>query len=300
MLYHRLGLAHRSRPARWWRALIELVVLAALVAALTIGIIVVIGFMAGRSGRDFAQLIEGSVDPLTPLVQVLIIAAMLPAPFLAARISGRDPRALHSTALRLRWSVLSRALLVVGAVYGATVLFDILRGLPEDTTVTPFRMKIVVALIVAVPLQSAAEEFVFRGALPQILGQWRAPAWLAYALPGVLFIAGHAYNWVGLIDIAIFAVCTAVLTWRTGGLEASIALHAISNTVFFVFGAVGVTDPNATDIGVQQMLSASLFTVACTALLLWVLRGVTAQSSPAGEEVSNQRQEQLVTVDTTA
>lgn len=90
-------------------------------------------------------------------------------------------------------------------------------------------------------------------------------------------MAGHAYNWVGLIDIAIFAVCTAVLTWRTGGLEASIALHAVSNTIFFGYGALDMVDPNATEIGWQQMLGASLMTVVCTALLLWALRGISAE-----------------------
>ena len=103
----------------------------------------------------------------------------------------------------------------------------------------------------------------------------------------MLFVASHAYNWIGLIDIAIFAVCTAVLTWRTGGLEASIALHAIGNTVFFCSGAVDMLDPNATEIGWQQMLGASLMTIACTLLLLWALKGVSADQQkplvPAGE-----------------
>ena len=287
MPYHRLGLVARHRPAAWWRALIELVVLAALVAALAIASVIAFGVVAGLSGRNFEMLMEGSADPLSPLVQILIIVAILPAPFLAARIAGRRPSALFSTALGMRWGVLGRALVVVGAVYGAQVLIDVLRGTPADATVNPFRLKLIAALLIAVPLQSAAEEFIFRGALPQILGQWRAPAWLAYLLPGVAFVAAHAYNWIGLIDIAIFAVCTAVLTWRTGGLEASIALHAVSNTVFFSYGALDMVDPNATEIGWQQMLGAALMTVACTLLLLWALRGVSADQQkplvPAAE-----------------
>ena len=85
MPYHRLGLVARHRPAAWWRALIELVVLAALVAALAIASVIAFGVVAGLSGRNFEMLMEGSTDPLSPLVQILIIAAILPAPFLAAR-----------------------------------------------------------------------------------------------------------------------------------------------------------------------------------------------------------------------
>ena len=289
MPYHRLGLVARHRPATWWRALIELVVLVAFVALFAVASVIALGLAAGSSGRDFEMLVEGGADPLSPLVQVLIIAAILPAPFLAARIAGRRPSALFSTALRMRWGVFGRALAVVGAVYGAQVLIDAFRGAPAEATVNPFRLTLLAALLIAVPLQSAAEEFLFRGALPQILGQWRAPAWLAYLLPGVAFIAGHAYNWIGLIDIAIFAVCTAVLTWRTGGLEASIALHAVSNSIFFGYGALDMVDPNATEIGWQQMLGASLMTVVCTALLLWALRGISAD-----------RQKPLVPADTKA
>ena len=82
-------------------------------------------------------------------------------------------------------------------------------------------------------------------------------------------------------------MCTAVLTWRTGGLEASIALHAVGNTVFFCSGAVDLLDPNATEIGWQQMLGASLMTIACTILLLWALKGVSAdQQKPLVPAVS--------------
>ena len=295
MAYHRLGLVARFRPAAWWRALIELVLLAAFAALFGVACVVVLGVAAQQHGRDFSVLLEGSVDPLTPLVQVLVIASILPAPFLAARIAGRNPRALCSTALRLRWGVLGRALAVVGALYAAQVLIDVLRA-PTDPTVTPFRLELIAAFALAVPLQAAAEEFVFRGALPQILGQWGSPAWLAYALPAALFVAGHAYNWVGLVDIAVFAVCTAVLTWRTGGLEAGIALHAIGNTVFFSYGALGLVDPNATEIGAVQMLGATFMTVACTALLLWALRG----AGPGSREISSGGQKPLVPADATA
>ena len=287
MPYHRLGLVARHRPAAWWRALIELLVLVGLVIAFVAISSLLLGLAAGLSGRDYLDLLSGTTDPLTPLVQVLLIAAILPAPFLAALIAGRRPRALHSTALRLRWGVLGRSLAVVGAVYAVSLLIDVLRGATADATFNPFRLTLIAALLIAVPLQSAAEEYIFRGALPQILGQWRAPAWLAYALPGVLFVASHTYNWIGLIDIAVFAVCTAVLTWRTGGLEAGIALHAVGNTVFFCSGAVDMLDPNATEIGWQQMLGASLMTIACTILLLWALRRISADQQkplvPAGE-----------------
>ncbi|MET3944226.1 CPBP family intramembrane glutamic endopeptidase [Corynebacterium mucifaciens] len=292
MPYYRLGLAHRYSANAWWRPLIEFVALAVLATVLSVVIFILLGFAAELAGVDVA---ENSADPLMPLIEVLAIAAMLPAPFVAARIAGRNPRALISRALRWRWGVFARALGVVGAVYGVQVLIDVLTAFPEPIF-NPFRAKLLLALLIAVPLQSAAEEFVFRGALPQILGQWRWPAWLAYLVPGALFVASHVYNWVGLVDIAIFALCTSLLAWRTGGLEAPIVLHAVGNLMVFGYGALALSDPTETEILPADTIMSSLVAVATTALMLWALRDV----SPEREKVSTGQQKTLVQVGSTA
>ena len=70
-----------------------------------------------------------------------------------------------------------------------------------------------------------------------------------------------------MIGVAGFALAAGVLVWRTGGLEAAIALHAVNNSLGFVFGAIGWGDVTTLDAAV------SLTTVAaCTALILWVDR----------------------------
>ena len=101
MPYHRLGLTDRTRPAAWWRALIELLVLVGLVIAFVAISAMLLGLAAGLSGRNYLDLLAGTTDPLTPLVQVLLIAAILPAPFLAALIAGRRPRALHLSLIHI-------------------------------------------------------------------------------------------------------------------------------------------------------------------------------------------------------
>lgn len=296
MPYHRLGLFARYRPARWWWPLVELIALVALVAALGVGVFIPLGLAGELSGIDVFA--EHSSDPLMPLIEVLAIAAMLPAPFLAARIAGRNPRALISGALRWRWGVVGRAFGVVAVVYGVQVLIDVLTASPEPIF-NPWRAKLLLAFLIAVPLQSAAEEFVFRGALPQILGQWHVPGWLAYLVPGVLFVASHAYNWVGLVDIAIFAVCTAVLAWRTGGLEAAVVLHAVGNIMVFSYGALGLSDPMETEILLADTAISSLVTIGTTAVLLWVLRDCAPGYAPGREKVSASGQKPLVPAGTT-
>ena len=272
--FHRAGLLYRSSEPKWWRPLLEFVLLALLVVAFTLAVAVPTGFAAGYFGLDIFD--EASTDPLVSLLQVLFIAVLLPAPFIAARVVGRKPGALHSIEGRFRWGVAGRAFAVVLAVYGGLVLFETVVFGTDGVSVGRREALLLAAFVVLVPLQAAAEEYIFRASLPQILGQWNAPGWLCYGLPAVGFVASHVYNWVGLVDIAIFALCAALLTWRTGGVEAAIMLHAVSNTIVFAYGAIGVSNPGETEIALSEMAVSSLITLGATVLLLWALKDAGA------------------------
>ena len=168
--------------------------------------------------------------------------------------------------------------MVVGAIYGAQVLLDALLFGTGDLSLSPREWMLLAAFVVVVPLQAAAEEYVFRASLPQILGQWISPGWICYGLPAAVFVALHLYNWIGLLDIAIFALCAALLTWRTRGVEAAVVLHAVSNTIVFSYGTLGLTDPGETEITLPQTAVSALLTIGTTALLMWVLRDVGKHS----------------------
>jgi membrane protease YdiL (CAAX protease family) len=97
-----------------------------------------------------------------------------------------------------------------------------------------------ITFIVVTPLQAAAEEFGFRGLVQQAIGGWVKPVWIAMLGSTILFAAAHTqyFGWATL-DVAVFGGVAAFLTWRTGGLEAGIALHAVNNTLAFLFQATG-------------------------------------------------------------
>ena len=67
--------------------------------------------------------------------------------------------------------------------------------------------------------------------------------------------------------------------WRTRGVEATVALHAVSNTVVFTYGALGISDPSETEITPEQTIMSSLLTIGVTVLLLWVLREKSSANS---------------------
>ncbi len=85
----------------------------------------------------------------------------------------------------------------------------------------------------------------FRGYILQLVGSWTRFAIIPVVVSVPLFVAGHTYELWGLVDVGIFGLTAAVLTIRTGGLEAGIAAHTANNVVLFVLDALGMI--SATD-----------------------------------------------------
>jgi uncharacterized protein len=99
----------------------------------------------------------------------------------------------------------------------------------------------------------------------QAFAVWTRFRWLA-AVPGVLlFVAGHgtADPWA-VADLTVFAVACCWLTFRTGGLEAAIVLHAVNNVVVvLVLGLQGVpaTDGAPPELTALDVLPGILVSV---------------------------------------
>ncbi|MCY7325053.1 MAG: CPBP family intramembrane metalloprotease [Microbacteriaceae bacterium] len=280
--YHRLA---RSWPKyKWWKSLITALIGGAIF--LLLSIIVGVGFIVGSflapdvfgNFNDLLTLGEIDLsDPITFAFAVGSIALLLPAVILATLIMGPRPLGLlSSVAGRLRWGWLARciptALLVYGVVFGLSFLvIDPLSGAgPLSPVITSTTWVLIALALVLTPLQATAEEYVFRGYLMQTIGGWlKHPAW-AILLPVPLFAIGHNYDVWGLLDVSIFGVTAAWLTWRTGGLEAAIVAHVINNTTLFVLGAVGLADLNADTGSPIGLLVTVVIMVAYSALVVRV------------------------------
>ena len=253
--YHRLL---RCDPHhRWWRPLVVGLVaiglyLAALAGVVVVAVVVVLAVPSAEPAGSMSW--EGDLDPSDPVSLALLLgmlALMLPALLLAARLTGSRPAGLVSSVagrLRLRW--LGTAVLVAFAIWapvmGVWVAID---AVPHEVRhVAPTTSVVLLVLTLAlVPFQAAAEEYVFRGYLAQLVGSWVRHPLFAVLLPVPLFVLGHGYHALGAVDVGVFAVFCGWITWRTGGLEAAIAAHVANNVVLMSLTAFGLGDPNATD-----------------------------------------------------
>lgn len=249
--YHRL--ARHWYSYRWWKPLVGLVLSAVLYTVVSTSLFALFAPDAVMDPSLEPAYLEDMYDLRGFLFSFGGIALMLPCMLLGFRLAGCHPLGLFSSVAGcLRWSLMRRCLVpavLLTAVGSAVALWSAVMS-PEPLELglqVPVIM--VVLTVLVVPFQAAAEEYVFRGALMQLIGAWlKHPVW-AIMLPVPLFVIGHIYDLPGQIGIVVFAVVAGWITWRTGGLEAAIVLHVVNNLMVALTGFLGVGDLNATETG---------------------------------------------------
>lgn len=275
--YHRL--AHRSpKSARWWRPFAVFGTAAGFYAAVLFVLLIVSVFIAviapGKWGPSMN--LDDPTNPMDLLVMLGLIAMALPAVVLASRWSGGMPGAIHSIAGRVRWRLLLKAAVMVVPLYTLVHIVTFVLTPPTDMTALVIDGKTVLVfatIFLLVPLQCAAEEYAFRALPQQLLGTWlRSPLW-GILLPIPLFMIGHGYDWVGQIDLAVFALCMGFLVWKSGGVELAIVVHTANNLILFLLAP---TSPTSLQQGaiepVTLLLSVPLTLIVTAGLTLWLSR----------------------------
>ncbi|GHH00877.1 CPBP family intramembrane glutamic endopeptidase [Streptomyces rubradiris] len=280
--YHRL--ARLTPRYQWWRPLLGTLVVgvgyvfAVLVLMLCFLVLgVALGYPEDADGWPEFGPVSGTA------LDLLSIAVGIPVLLLTVRWIGRRPAGTVSSVtgrLRLRWLGLCvlTAVPVLALAMGAMLLLPSDGGEAESQWVGwPAFGRALAMLLVLVPLQAAAEEYVFRGWLAQTAGAFLRSPWAASVPQAVLFAAAHGWGTVwGFADLLVFGVCAGWLTWRTGGLEAAIALHAVNNLLAFGVSAAVVdglaSDDTAADAGWQMAVLDGAGIVLYTAAVAWWLR----------------------------
>lgn len=293
--YHRLALI--SGRHHWWRPL------AGTGLVLAGGVVVMLLVLLGAEVTG--ALLDRPVDAdgfrvwggvAETGLALLSLALLLPVVLLAARWAQRRPAGtVSSVAGRLRWAWLGRCMamglpLVAGA-FGVMMLLPVPAGDGADDmrwVGLPDFLLGLAMVCVLVPFQAAAEEYVFRGWLTQAVGAWLRSPWPAILPQAALFAAAHGWGtpW-GFADLVVFGLVAGVLTVRTGGLEAAIALHVLNNLLSMgvsaaVVGALA-SDETAADMDWMSVCVDVVMLCGYAALVLWAAgrRGIQAVGTGA-------------------
>lgn len=239
----------RTPRARWWRTPLGLLLAGAVLATGSVALVVAATAVAALTGVTGDSLVDEALQPDSPLgllTNNLVLALLVPASVVAVLVVHRErPGFLASVVGRPRWGLLARCLALALAV--VTVFFVAGFLLPADdvaieTPGTATLLGLLAVIALTTPLQAAAEEVGFRGYLSQALAApFARPVVgtvVAAAVSGVLFALAHGAQDVWLFgDRLAFGLVASWLVWRTGGLEAAVALHVANNLVSLVWTA---------------------------------------------------------------
>lgn len=257
--YHRLL---RGTPRyRWWKPLLLLLISGAYFGILTVLVSVAfIPLMLVFDPNYAMDVTTGASEmldtqrPISILLSMVSIIIMIPAVLLGMLTLGMRPMGrVWSVATRIRWGFLGR---LFGAAVLAVIVMNVV-GIGVDILMNPTVVSEVAPkpaadfdvnaallsllfVVILVPFQATAEEVVFRGLFMQVLGSWLKNPWFAILIPSVAFALGHIYDIWGLTAVGLMGAVAAWLTWRTGGLEAAIAIHIVNNLVAFGFMTAGI------------------------------------------------------------
>lgn len=249
---------HALGHGSWWRSLVGMFLIG------SIGLVtvpVLLGFLVmiwgivvdGRSVEDAADwigvLLEG--DPLTPLSLALLLGSLagtIPVVFAVQRmLHGLRPGWLNSVVGRMRWRYLAACLGLSVVAMGVTMFLSVVlpstgNGADEAAAnaFTETTRNFLLVIVLLVPFQAAAEEYLFRGYLMQawggMFGSHTASKVVAVVGSAVVFALMHGAQEAPIfIDRLTFGLLAGVLVLVTGGLEAAIALHVVNNVVAFGF-----------------------------------------------------------------
>lgn len=243
-MYAYLDAVYRGRN-QGWRYLLALALI--LGAWLILGSIPAVGLVIASGTAD--------LDALNPLALFLVtmvsFVGLLLGLFLAVRgVHGRPLTSLITAEARVNGKRVAQGALVwLGLAFGMALVEAWLYPgrYTWDFEPGPF-LTFAGLVVVLVPLQTSAEELLFRGYLLQMAGlHWRHPLGLSL-LSGVVFMLPHlgnpevAVNF-GLLALYYFAFGTfaAWVTLHDGGLELALGLHAANN----LFAALGASYPDS-------------------------------------------------------
>lgn len=278
--YHRVYAGEKRRIARGVAAIVFLFAgLIVLAQACLAAAAAIDSQLLGRTGFSPLQLAAGSFS----------LALLIPYSMLLQRwLYGVPARSLHSVAGSFRFGVFGRSLIVFGPL--VLVAMSVGPTVPDDRI--PWSTGDLVAFFVIgmtlIPLAAAGEEYGLRGLMFRIVGSWTrgslSGAGLGITLTTVLFSLSH-----GTLDpyilgsyLVLFGAM-AIITWRTGGLEVAVVLHAVYNVSALVLATTLHLDVGG-DLGSRGEIvgtPANLVPSAALAIITAIIWWTTRKSGPA-------------------
>ena len=232
---------------RWYKPILVFILSLIILSILMVAIVAVFYLTAGLEfvKSVFSGGYEALTSPMAILFTDLIIIIFIPSLYIASKIVNDRPFSSYSSS-RGGWNfkLFFKALVIPVILYIIFMAIDTaIRG-PEGTY--SFSLAFLLVILISVPLQSIAEEYVFRGFFMQTLGSWFRIPVLVLVLQAIIFALGHGYNSIGIFETFVSGIGFGFFAWKTNGIEVSSALHVANNFAVGLFVMLGLQASNST------------------------------------------------------
>ncbi|WP_114558224.1 CPBP family intramembrane glutamic endopeptidase [Desertihabitans aurantiacus] len=289
----------RTPRTRWWRPALAIVLVLIAYGVVNIVLGGMIFLLSSTFGLDLVPT-DTSTVILTPalfLVQNIALGLMIPISLgLQRLLFGQPARFLHSIHGRFRWGLALRVAAVltpIWVVYAIVLYLIDPRAIgvgPEPATVATTVVLLLVTVLTT-PLQSAGEEYATRGLLARSFASFTGHRGAAFVLalvpPSVLFAWAHgSSDWTLIAYYLVLSTAFTLITWRTGGIEAAVVLHAVNNSITFMVASFltgeFVLDRSAGSGGAIILIPIVLVSLTTAGVWLWARRkGLPLTADPA-------------------
>jgi len=209
------------------------------------------GLLVPAMGGDMSDASQdwlGNILGASPMAYALLLlsfcGAIVGAWLVQRFIHGRTFTSLLTAASRYRWKRMVWVLLLTWGVYALTTFVFSTMGIGGEIYANPERSRMlpfVVATLLFIPIQCAAEEIMFRGYFNQALGRYIPSAMVVFLITSVAFGALHLANpeiaaakedgtfWLAFGGYTLFGFILSIMVWIDNGLEAAIGVHIANN-----------------------------------------------------------------------
>ena len=237
-----LSLAEQGKN-HWWRYVLGYGFILGcwfLLGSIPIIVVAVIAEMDGNPATRITANGEISGYPWLSFTSLLLsfIPLFMAVLIVVRFFHSRPVRTLLTSAPRLRWERIFKAMLVWGVLFLLTALVEALLypgryQLSFDISeLAPYLLP----AVLLIPIQTSAEEFLMRGYLIQNAGLKIKNIWVLSLVSGLVFTLPHLWNPEVAVDAILlplfyfsFGFFAAFITIQDGGMELALGLHAINN-----------------------------------------------------------------------
>lgn len=300
-----LPVVAREYPAFWrapgikaWRPIVAIILGA--IGFLVSSLIVTLGaffleawITGGNVGDALLDLTEGIATSTFLLANSVSLGLLVPLSFLLSRLVGQKGGWMSSVMGRVRWGWLMKCFLVSLIAVGGLIVFSAtFEGWDQlELSARPGWWWLLIGIILVTPFQAAGEEYLIRGVLNRGVASLVPPrlvgAIVGAVVSSFVFMLLHDAGDIWLnVNYFSMGMLFSYLVWRTGGLEAAVAMHAANNLVGFAFvpfqDISDLFDRGAGTGGPIVLIQMVVLGAAAAVIVLMARRGgVERASAPA-------------------